>query len=462
LDFVITLKLKIESIKDLIGLGRGHERTKRTKRNIAALFLIKGLSILVGLALVPMTINYLSPTRYGIWITLTSLVAWFSFFDIGLGNGLRNRFAEAIANGNTSLAKAYVSTTYIMLIIIMGLLFVLFLIINNIVDWGVILNAGTDSILKQELSRLAVVVFGSFAMTLVLNLISVILIADQRLAKSAMLDLIGKSLSLLAIFILTQIKAGSLLIYGLVYCSVAPLVLVVSTFWFFNRDYRLFRPSINAVDLLRAKDLISLGFRFFVIQLTAILLYQTNNMIISQLFGPALVTTYNVAFRYFSVLLMGFMIVIAPFWSAFTEAWEKRDIPWISGIMKKLRRIWFLIIACGVIMLIFSNFVYHIWIGKDFMVPMSISGLSLCWVLINSWNGIFSNFLNGVGKIKLQLYFGTIAAVLNIPLAIFLGKRMGISGVLLSNLLVMSSVAWIGPRQYRRIISGNASGIWNG
>ena len=54
----------------------------------------------IGLVLVPLTINYLNPTKYGIWITLSSVIGWFSFFDIGLGNGLRNRFAEAIANND--------------------------------------------------------------------------------------------------------------------------------------------------------------------------------------------------------------------------------------------------------------------------------------------------------------------------------------------------------------------------
>jgi hypothetical protein len=93
---------------------------------------------------------------------------------------------------------------------------VLFYIINIFLDWGVILNTGADSVLKQELSRLAIVVFTSFAVTLILNLISVILIADQRPAKSSMLDLIGKSLSLLFIYILTQGKNSSLLSLGLV------------------------------------------------------------------------------------------------------------------------------------------------------------------------------------------------------------------------------------------------------
>ena len=78
---------------------KGHERSIKAKKNIAASFVIKGLSIAISLVMVPMTIHYINPTQYGIWITLSSIIGWFSFFDIGFGNGLRNRFAESIAMG---------------------------------------------------------------------------------------------------------------------------------------------------------------------------------------------------------------------------------------------------------------------------------------------------------------------------------------------------------------------------
>ena len=105
--------LKFNYIKEFF--TNGHERTLKAKKNIAASFLIKGLNIGIGLILVPLTINYLNPTKYGIWITLSSVIGWFSFFDIGLGNGLRNRFAEALANKDHNLARTYVSTTYAVL-----------------------------------------------------------------------------------------------------------------------------------------------------------------------------------------------------------------------------------------------------------------------------------------------------------------------------------------------------------
>lgn len=448
-------------LKSILGFGQGHERTNRARRNIAASFVIKGTNIAIGLVLIPFTINYLSPTKFGIWITLTSLVTWFGFFDIGVGNGLRNRLAEAIAKENHKLAKTYVSTTYVILIIIISILLVAFYCINILLDWGIILNAGDDPLLKNELSQLAIVVFTSFGMTFVLNLISVILNADQQPAKSAVFDLIGKSLALLFVYILAQVSKSSLLSLGLVYCSISPIVLAIATVWFFKGKYKPYRPSLKSVDFSKAKDLFNLGVKFFVLQISSILLYQTNNMIITQLFGPDMVTPYNIAFKYFSVLLMGFVIIVSPFWSAFTEAWTKQDLPWIDSIINKLIKLWLLIVAGGFIMLVFSSFIYKLWIGNKISVPFSISLLSLIWILIITWNSIFCQFLNGIGKIKIQLLIGVFAAIINIPLAIFLGKLMGIKGILLSNIILSLLTVIIYPIQYKKLVDGTAQGLFN-
>lgn len=448
-------------IKKLVGLGNGHERTNRAKKNIAAGFLIRGINIGIGLLLLPITINYLDQTNYGIWITLTSLVAWFGFFDIGFGNGLRNRLAEALAKENHVLAKTYVSTTYAILIIIISLFLVAFYIANLYINWNVVLNAGDDPILGKELNNLAFVVFTTFGMTFVLNLIAVILNADQQSAKSSMLDLVGKSLSLLFIYILTQVGDSSLLSLGLIYSSVSPLVLAIASIWFFQGKYKRYRPSFSSVDFSKAKDIFSVGSQFFIIQIAGILLYQTNNIIIIHLFGPEMVTPYNVSFKYFSVLMMGWMIVIGPFWSAITEAWTKKDIKWIKSIMNKLMLGWCILLVFGLIMLMASGTVFRFWINKDFIVPFWVSTLTLTWILINTWNGIFSQFLNGIGKIKLQMIIGIIVAIINVPLSMTFAKLIGIEGVLLSNVILGLVTVIIYPFQYSKLISFKATGIYN-
>ena len=121
-------------------LQEGQERSIKAKKNILGGLVIRGLSIAISLVFVPLTINYIDTDGYGIWLTLSSIVGWFSFFDIGLNGGLRNKFAEAAAKGEDELAQVYVSTIYAILGIIFLSVWLIFLAVNQYLDWSAILN----------------------------------------------------------------------------------------------------------------------------------------------------------------------------------------------------------------------------------------------------------------------------------------------------------------------------------
>lgn len=452
--------MEFSYLKKILGLTQGHERTIKAKKNIYQSLIIRGLNMVVSFALVPLTINYLNPTKYGIWITLTSVITWFGFFDVGLGHGLRNKFAEAIANNDHVLARKYVSTTYAVLIIIIISFLLLFYLINPFLEWGVLLNVQEDLQLAGELKLLAVIVFTFFGLNFVFQLINTILTADQQPSKAALNDLVGKFLSLVLIWILVKTTNSSLINLGIVLSGSPVFILAIVSITFFNKNYIKYKPSVSFVDFTKAKDLLNLGVKFFIIRISAILLYSTNNIIIAHLFGPEKVTPYSIAMSYFNVLLLLFNIIVSPFWSAFTEAWVKKEIEWIKSTMKKLFYFWLALSVFGLVMLLISNFVYEIWIGDKVSIPFSLSMLVCIWILFISWNGVFSQFLYGVGAIKIQAYLVIIISLINVPLAIFLGNLWGIEGILLANILLAFVQMWVYPYQYKKIVTFNAKGIW--
>jgi O-antigen/teichoic acid export membrane protein len=439
-------------------INKGHHRSVKAKKNIIATFFLKGCSIAISLVLVPLTINYVNPTQYGIWLTLSSIIGWLAFFDIGFGNGLRNKFAEAIAKGEYEKARIYLSTTYAILSIIIAVLLLAFICINPFLNWAKILNSPFD--MASELSTLALLVFVFFCLQFILQLITTIITANQQPAKASFFNFLGSLLSLAVIFILTKTTSGNLIYLGLSLGAVPVVVLIASSIWFYTHGYKNYAPAYKYVKFGYARNLMSLGLKFFIIQIAAIIFYETSNLIIIQLFGPAEVTSYNIAYKYFSIIPMAMGILITPFWSAFTEAWVKKDTAWIKSTMKKLRMLWILITIAAFLMLLFSNFIYSLWVGKKIIVPISVSATIAFYVVINAWNGIYSQFLNGVGKIKIQLYFALVGSLVNIPLAIFLGKTLGIYGVVLSTAIISIMAAIISPIQYSKIINNRAIGVW--
>lgn len=442
-------------------LTRGHERSVKAKKNIAASFVLKGFSIIINLMLVPLTLHYLNPTKYGIWITLYSIISWFTFFDIGLGNGLRNKFAEAIAKGEKEKARIYVSTTYGILTIIVLILFILFFIANYFVDWTILLNAPSE--LSHELSTLAIIVFGFFCLKFVMQLIGIILTADQKPAINNLFNLLSNLIALAVIYFLAKTTSGSLIYLGTTMTAAPVVVFFIASIVFYNKDYKEFVPSLKLVDFKYAKDLISLGLKFFIIQFLGIIIFSTDNIIIIQLFNPAEVTPYSISFKYFGIITLFFGIVSVPFWSAYTDAYFKKDLEWIRIMINKLEKIWLIFAFVALLMLLFSNSVYSVWIGDKVSIPFNLSLLMFIYVLMYSWGSIYLTFINGVGKIKLQLIISVIAGLVNIPLSILFARNMnmGSSGVILATIVCLSYGPFISRIQYKKIINDNADGIWN-
>ena len=453
--------IKLLPITILNYFNSGHERSNKAKKNIAISILIKGLSIFAGFLLVPLALEYLDSTRYGIWLTLSSILAWFGFFDIGLGNGLRNKFAEAKAKGDDKLVKTYVSTTYAIVTSIMFILFTLFLIVNKFLDWTKILN--TPSSMKTDINNMVIVVFIFFCLRFVTKLLTNILLADQKSGIRDSLDLISKLMNLGLIFLLLKTTEGSLFKLGFVYSVTPVFVLIIASFFFFTKYYSAYVPSIKYIDFKYSKDLMKLGFDFFIIQIAAVIIYSTDNMIITQLFGPAEVTPYNIAYKYFGMAMMGFIIIVAPFWSAFTEAYAKNEFDWIKKSIKKLMGIWGIFAIGVLIMLIISNPFYEFWLNGKVEVPFNLSLLMAIFIVMQCWNTIFVHFINGVGKVKLQRNIAIVGALLNIPLSILFAKylKMGISGVILATVVGTTIGIITSPLQYYLIINKKANGIWN-
>ena len=98
-------------------------RSKTLYYNILTSFFFRFVNIIIGFLLIPILIRVLDVYQYGVWLTISSLVIWINYFDIGLGNGLKNKLGESLAKGDKKIAQEYVSTSYFLMILISILLF---------------------------------------------------------------------------------------------------------------------------------------------------------------------------------------------------------------------------------------------------------------------------------------------------------------------------------------------------
>ncbi len=441
-------------------LNRGNKRSARAKKNIAAMAVLRGISVVCSLITVPLTIDYVSKYEYGIWLTISSLVAWLSFFDLGIGNGLRNKFIEAIAKGKHKLAKIYVSTAYAIIGIVVGIVWLCSLIASFFIDWCGVLNA--NSSLSTELMWTVVIVVTNFSVLFILGLNRTLLNAVQKPAIASSFDTITQVLLCLVLLILVKFTNGSLVNLALAMGGTSLFVLLISNIWTFSHLLLPYKPSLKAVRFRIAKGIMGMGLKFFYIQIIAIAFYQTNNLIISHFVGPSEVTVYNIAYKYMQILTMIFTILITPFWSAFAEANVNGDFLWMKTTTKKLIKIVIGLAVLGLVMVAVSPIFYKLWLQGMVEVPILITLLVFGFHISNIWSTLWTQLLCGFGKIKLQLICSTLCCVTYLPMAIWGCKHYGLVGLLLAALISFALfTSWFGIIQVRKLIERTATGIWN-
>jgi O-antigen/teichoic acid export membrane protein len=446
-------------MKLLQGFLKGNQRSVMAKKNVLASMLIKGADTLVYLLLVPLTLGYLNAYEYGIWLTLSSLLSWIDSFDIGLGNGLRNKLAAAMAEEDKEKARSYVSTTFFMLLFITGAIIVVFSFLINIVDWYTVLNVD-----KSVVGNIGEVILASllfFCLNFVLKFIGNIYQALQLPAVNYLINFLGHLISLIVIYALTQTTKGYLLWVAIAYSAAPPLVYLLFYPITFTKLYPYLSPSIKYYKREYLKDLLSLSMLFFILQVMGIVLFSLSNLLISNFFGPDQVTPYNIAYRYFSVVPMVFSLLSAPLWSATTDAYIKSDMNWIKHCINRLHKFNLFFLFVITVMVLCSKWIYIIWIGETVAISYTMSTLMGIYTFVIIYSLSYSYFLYGMGKLRLQAINIVVVGILFYPICYYLSILFGVNGILVGMIIVNMSGAVLNTIQLNKVVNHSANGIWS-
>ena len=440
---------------------RTDQRSSKMYMNTLAMIGIRGTSIFISLMSAPIMLNHVDRADYGILLTLTSIVHWVGMMDVGLGNGLRNKLPYYLAHNDIQGARKVVSSSYAALALYVCFLIFIFLFVNQFIDWVEILNSPRSD--EQEIQKLAMMVFISFCFQFLFGLINSVLFAYQLPAFQSLINLLGQIVAFIALIVQVYLfDVTSIFQIGAFNCMIPPVVLLLASFVLFKTRLKDVAPALGYVELKSLSGILSLGIKFFVLQIITIILFQANTLIITRAVGPEAVVEYNLAFKYISVLTMIFNIVMAPIWSATTDAYVRNDYIWIKKTLRFARRICLITIGVGSVMVLFSKYIYSIWLGKDVIdIPYSTTALVLLYLSFEMLYKVYGTIINGTGKVFAQMVITGCIAIVYIPLAIFMGRQYGLPGVLVANSLVfILNFIW-SKIQYKKIINRTAHGIWD-
>ena len=464
--------MSIKAIKGLWNklMGKGHERSVKAKKNIFQAIFFKGTGVLIGFLYVPLQASYLGEYKYGIFLLFVSLLEWFEELDVGIGNGLRNRFGEAVADGDTERARAYVSTAYFVLGAIFSVASIVVIIACYFIPWVAFVSKSEKvqgvqaaSVSNNELMILAMLMFAAFAIRFVASLVYQIFYALQKAGMVDLFAMVGKVAFLIVIFLLIYFTDDSLILFGLGKTFTFALVPIAVGVYYFNKAFKPYRPSLKLASRKHFKGLFSLGMQFFLIKTSMIVIFSTNIFLISKFVGVEWVPQYDSAYKYMAVFILFFNIITNQMWSANTEAYRKGDMQWMKNAMKKINLIWLATLVAAAIMVVASPLVYKIWLQGKITTPSILLTFAIAVsVCITTWVNSYNIVINGTGKVRLQMYTWIVTAILNIPICYLFAVvfDLGIIGIILGTIVCMIPLAVLSPIQVHKLLNKTDTGIW--
>lgn len=422
-------------------------------KNVSLGVFYKILNMAIVFTTIPLLLNYLEKEQYGIWVTIFSLVNIVFFVDAGIGNGLKTKLSEALSLKNFKLAKSYISTAYIAIFLISVLVLCIGIGGIFLINLQELFNT---TISESELKTVLLVTLFLVITSFVLNLYKSFFYANQQASKVELAMLIYQIVVLFSTMLLLHFFPRKLLFVAIFYGASNILVGLIFTILFFKKNKKI-QPSIASFNRDKVKDLMGLSLAFFGIQLCMIVIFTTDNLIISKLLGPSEVTNYDVVYKLFQVVITISVIAQDPFWALYTDAFQKKDFKWIKKTIIRLNKLFIALIFLITGLFFISKPLIKIWIQRDLLIPTTLILFMSIFVLIRVYGIIYMTFLNSIGKVKLQLWLYIFGAIINIPLSIYFVKTfdLGSSGVILGTVFSILSLSLILPLQTFQILKKN-------
>lgn len=416
---------------------------KTLKKDISILMLLKPLSMILSYIYVPIVLGYLGEEKYGVWVTLLSIISWVNYFDIGIGNGVRNKITECLAESDTKRAKEIVSTGYLATTVISFTFFLVFSLIFVSFDLTSFFNLNVG----DENSTVIILISVAFiCLNFIFALAKSISYAMQKSTAVSLVGVLVQIVNICIVFILSHIMNASLLAVAVMYGCTAVLGNVFLDIILMVK-YPFTRMSVLSIKLSELKEIVSLGLLFFTMQICSLVLNTTDNLLISRYFGAADVTPYSTANKVFKIFIQVHNVILTPMWSAYTAAAVKKDYKWMK---KKLREmdIVTILFSAGVIALIFVfKPIAKLWLGRELNYATSMIVFTAVYTILTMIANVYNAFLCGVGDVKIPSFFAVIQSIINIPLSIYfaINMGMGLSGIILGSVISVLIPAVVDP-----------------
>lgn len=416
------MNLLSRRISKLINLKNDN---KTIVNNMAGAVAIKGAALLLSLLMMPAYIKFFDNYKLlGVWFAILSMLTWILFFDLGIGNGLRNRLVDTFVNHDIKEAKHFISSAYCIVGLIVIVLATCSYFIIPLLNWNSIFNISIDIISNDTLIKVVKILIIGILLQFLLKLVTSILFALQKSAFTNLIPLFSNAFMLLFISLYKSSDLqNSIVVIAWVNILAVNIPLLIATLFIFIGRLKECKPSFRYVNNKYIQGVMSLGGVFFLLQVMFLAVYNTNQYLITWFIGPEQVVEYEIYNKLFNLPGVFLLVLLTPIWSAVTKAKSEKNYTWIKKLNKLLSLVSVAVILGEFILIIFAQDIFNLWLG------INVVKINYQYAFVYTFSGslfiyfhVITAMTNGMGLLKVQLICLTLAAILKIPL-VYVGLR---------------------------------------
>jgi O-antigen/teichoic acid export membrane protein len=398
--------------------GRNSERLRLLSWAVLTSGLLKFASLCILVLSIRWVAGYLGPERFGLWMTITSIITLLSFFDLGMSNTLVNIVSEEYGKRNHQRIHHAISSTLFILVAIALSLSGIFFVSFYFIDWANIFHATSAVALSEVLPSITIYVL-IFFLSLPLSVVHKVQVGLQESWKSNLWNLLGQLIALIFLRVCVYFEAGVPLLI-LAVAGGPALATLINFYTYFIFERRNYFPRFSAVQLSTLKNIGKVSSFFLVLQFMALVGNASDNIVIAKILGLSEVSNFAIVQKL--TMMLGFsQLFILPMWPIFGEAIARGDYYWAQRALKKILWVSLVMgILAGSVILFFGELIIKVWVGYPIEISANILlGFALYSILM-SLGGSISAYLNNGIFLKRQVSIYIIASIMAISIKIFL------------------------------------------
>lgn len=392
------------------------------------------IQITIPILLTPYMITKLGGEYYGLWILLNSVIGYFNLSNLGLGTTLLKELSQT---ENTTIINKYITST-------LGLFFLISIVVSFIF-LILVINFDRLFLVSKDMMETASIAFCILYLIFIINLIfsvfKTLLFAKGMLHVQNFIGVLQSIMTAILTFLV--LYKGYLLI-EIVLVNLVMTIVFSCIFVFFTIKNIDFTISYKYFDITILKSMVLPSTHYFLISIAGIVVFNSDNLIISSFIGLSAVAIYSIGYKLVSIaqnFLFHIVDILLPN-IASLYADNKYD-----EILDLHNKVLFYSIVLAVpgytILYFFGTNIIEIWVGKEFTLEANILKVFVIFAFIHTWVHVSAIFVAAIGIHKETSYMAILEAVLNILLSLVLLKYYGLFGVALGTLLAhLLTNAW--------------------